>query len=177
MIKIFQILSITFFSLFLAGCEPKEEVVTEFQVQARLKTAKGDIVFAFKPEIAPATVSRVKKLIEDGFYNGLRFHRVVKDFIIQTGDPTGTGRGGSGQKLKPELSNIPQRRGLVSMARSEDINSADSQFFITLGRFPELDGKYTIFAEVIEGMEVADKIAEGDKVLSVSLQTKPLKSN
>lgn len=177
MFKIFQALSLIFFFLTLTSCEPKKEISEKFQTQARMKTAKGDIVFIFKPEVAPATVSRIKKLIENGFYNGLRFHRVVKNFIIQTGDPTGTGRGGSGQRLKPEISNLPQKRGTISMARSEDINSADSQFFITLERFPELDGKYTIFAEVIEGMEVADKVVEGDKILSLTLQTKPLKSN
>lgn len=173
--KIFQ--ALTFFSFFFLGLScldfgPQKALKT--QEVARIKTTRGDIVLAFKPEIAPATVARVKKLIEEGFYTGLRFHRVVKDFIIQTGDPTGTGNGGSGLTLKPEFSSEKHIKGTVSMARSSDINSADSQFFITLGEYPHLDGKYTIFAQVTEGLEVAEKIVAGDKILSLTIETNPL---
>lgn len=173
--KIFQGLTFSlFFFLSISCLGDRPQKAPKTQAVARIKTTKGDIVFAFKPEIAPATVARVKKLIKEGFYTGLRFHRVVKDFVIQTGDPTGTGNGGSGLALKPEFSSEKHVKGTVSMARSSDINSADSQFFITLGNYPHLDGKYTIFAQVTEGLEVAEKVVVGDKILSLTIETKPL---
>lgn len=136
----------------------------------RVKTSKGDIVIKLLPEAAPNTVSRFKELVSQGFYNGTVFHRVIPGFVIQGGDPTGTGTGGSGTKLKAEFSELKHKKGTVAMARAQDINSADSQFYIALGAQPHLDGKYTIFGDVTEGVEVLDKIKKGDKMLSVSLE-------
>lgn len=137
---------------------------------ARIKTTKGDIVFKFYAEDAPNTSARIKELIDKGFYNGLTFHRVIPGFVIQGGDPTGTGAGGSGIKLKAEFNRHKHRPGAVAMARAQDINSADSQFYICTGTHPHLDGKYTIFGNVLEGLEVAKKIQQGDKMISVTLE-------
>lgn len=117
------------------------------------------------PEAAPITVANFEKLVGEGFYNGLIFHRVIKDFMIQGGDPTGTGTGGSGQKIKGEfLSNgvknpIRHERGVVSMARSAMPDSASSQFFIVHKDAPHLDGSYAAFGRVVEGIDVVDEIA------------------
>jgi peptidylprolyl isomerase len=107
-------------------------------------------------------VARIKTLAREGFYDGIVFHRVIDGFMAQTGDPTGTGGGGSGVKLKAEFSNEPHTRGAVSMARTNDPNSADSQFFICLGDATYLDGQYTVWGRVIEGMEFVDLIEKGD---------------
>lgn len=137
---------------------------------ARIKTIHGDIVFKFRSDKAPTTVERIKELITSDFYNGLTFHRVVPDFVIQGGDPLGNGTGGSGKNIMAEFNDLKHVPGMVAMARSQNINSADSQFYITLGTFPHLDGQYTIFGEVTEGMEVAKKIQPGDKMLTVTLE-------
>lgn len=138
---------------------------------ARIKTIHGDIIFKFENKKAPVTSARIKKLIQEKFYNGLTFHRTKEDFIIQTGDPTGKGNGGSGQNIKAEFNNLKHRPGTVAMARQEnDINSADSQFYISLTFSPELDGKYTIFGQVTEGLEVIKKINQGDKIIFMSLE-------
>jgi len=115
------------------------------------------------PELAPNHVKRIKELVRKGFYTGSPFHRVIEGFMAQTGDPTGTGSGGSGQKIKAEFSNEPHRRGVVSMARPGDINGADSQFFIVLADSTYLDGQYTIWGKVTSGMECVDKIKKGNK--------------
>lgn len=134
---------------------------------AVIKTVHGNIVIKFYATTAPNTVTRIIQLIREGFYDGLTFHRVIKDFIIQTGDPTGSGRGGTGNKLKAELSDLQHILGTVSMARSpSDIDSADSQFYISLGTLPNLDGKYTIFGQVVDGLDVIKKINAGDKIIS-----------
>ena len=140
------------------------------KLNVRIKTIHGDIVFKLQPDIAPITVSRFQELTQEGFYNGLTFHRVIPGFVAQGGDPSGTGAGGSGKKLKAEFSDRKHVKGTIAMARAQDINSADSQFYITLGEQPHLDGKYTIFGQVIEGIDVVDKIRKGDKMLSVSLE-------
>ena len=117
------------------------------------------------PEAAPITVANFEKLVSEGFYNGLIFHRVIKDFMIQGGDPTGTGTGGSGQRIKGEfLSNgvnnpIKHERGVISMARSAMPDSASSQFFIVHKDSPHLDGSYAAFGRVVEGIDVVDEIA------------------
>lgn len=134
-----------------------------------LKTAHGNIVFNFYPEKAPITVTRIMHLIQEGFYDGLTFHRVVPNFVIQGGDPQGTGRGGSGKNLPAEFNDIPHIRGSVAMARAQDINSADSQFYIALGTLPHLDGSYTVFGQVSEGLDILDKVVRGDKILSMTL--------
>jgi cyclophilin family peptidyl-prolyl cis-trans isomerase len=123
---------------------------------------KGRVVVTLRPDLAPQTVARIKELARSGFYDGIVFHRVIDGFMAQTGDPRGDGTGGSGKKLKAEFSKAKHIRGTVSMARSNDPNSADSQFFICFAPAPFLDGKYTIFGEVSSGMEHIDAIKKGD---------------
>lgn len=124
----------------------------------------GIVVAELFPDLAPMHVQRIKKLASAGFYDNVKFHRVIDGFMAQTGDPTGTGRGGSKLgKLYAEFNKEHHTRGTLSMARASDPNSANSQFFIVTGIFfPELDGKYTIFGRVVEGMELVDKIKSGD---------------
>ena len=121
----------------------------------------GRVVIEMRPDLAPNHVARIKELVRQGFYDGVVFHRVIPDFMAQTGDPTGTGTGGSGQKLKAEFSNEKHLRGTVSMARTSDPNSADSQFFICFSAAPWLDGQYTIWGQVADGMDAVDKIKKG----------------
>ncbi|MDC1174135.1 peptidylprolyl isomerase [Bacteriovoracaceae bacterium] len=132
-----------------------------------IKTAHGNIVFKFYPMKATGTVTRFIQLTNEGFYDGLKFHRVVPNFVVQGGDPLGTGMGGSGVKLKAEFNNVQHVKGTVAMARSEDPNSADSQFYIALTTLPSLDGKYTVFGQVVEGLDLLEKIQIGDKMISV----------
>jgi peptidylprolyl isomerase len=122
----------------------------------------GRVVIAMRPDLAPATCARIKALVRQGFYDGLTFHRVIAGFMAQTGDPRGDGSGGSGHTLDAEFSNAPFVRGTVAMARTADPNSADSQFFIMFAREPSLDGKYTIWGEVVSGMDYVDQIKRGD---------------
>jgi cyclophilin family peptidyl-prolyl cis-trans isomerase len=137
-----------------------------------LETAKGTLAFEMYPEVAPRTVVRISELIAGGFFNGLVFHRVVADFVVQAGDPTGSGEGGSGQTIPAEFSHLHYIRGSVGMARNDDIHSNDSQFFICISDQPHLDGKYTLFGQVIRGVEVLDQIRQGDKILSMRLEKK-----
>ena len=123
---------------------------------------QGTVVIELKPDLAPKHVARIKELAESGFYDGIIFHRVIAGFMAQTGDPTGTGRGGSGQKLPPEFTKTPFKRGTVGMARSSALNSADSQFFICFTTVPTLDGQYTIWGQVVKGMEFVDQIQKGE---------------
>ena len=123
----------------------------------------GRVVIKLRPDLAPGHVARIKELTRQGFYNGLNFHRVIPDFMAQTGDPRGDGTGGSGKKLKAEFSQERHVRGTVSMARANDPNSGDSQFFICFAPAPYLDGQYTIWGEVTSGMEFVDKIKPGSK--------------
>lgn len=121
----------------------------------------GRVVIELYPRVAPRHVNRIKELVRQKFYDGIKFHRVIEGFMAQTGDPTGTGRGGSGKKIRAEFSNIPHDRGIVSMARSNNINSADSQFFIVMKNYYSLDGKYTVFGKIASGMEYVDQIKKG----------------
>jgi peptidylprolyl isomerase len=123
----------------------------------------GRVVIELRPDLAPKHVARIKELTRKGFYNGLVFHRVIDGFMAQTGDPQGTGMGGSGVKLPAEFSRQPFERGTVGMARSADPNSGDSQFFICLAPAEFLDGKYTVWGQVVSGMEFVDKIKKGDR--------------
>jgi peptidylprolyl isomerase len=122
----------------------------------------GRVVIEMRPDLAPATCAQIKTLVRQGFYDGIVFHRVIDGFMVQTGDPKGDGTGGSGHKLKAEFSNEKHVRGIVSMARASDPDSADSQFFIMLAPSPSLDGKYTIWGKVVSGMEYIDQIKKGD---------------
>ena len=133
-------------------------------------TTQGVIKFKFYPQDAPNTVNRIVELIQKGFYNGLLFHRVIPGFVIQGGDPAGNGNGGSGQKLKAEFNNRRHIEGTVAMARASDPDSADSQFYISLGVNTHLDHNYTVFGQVIEGMDVAKRIKVGDKMTSVTIE-------
>ncbi|WP_448187547.1 peptidylprolyl isomerase [Azospirillum sp. sgz301742] len=123
----------------------------------------GRVVIEMRPDLAPGHVARIKELVRQGFYDGVVFHRVIDGFMAQTGDPTGTGAGGSGKKLKAEFNNEPHVRGTLSMARAQDPNSADSQFFICFAPAPFLDRQYTVWGKVTEGMEFVDMIKKGDQ--------------
>lgn len=121
----------------------------------------GRVVIEMYPEKAPNHVARIQELVKEGFYDGICFHRVIDGFMAQTGDPTGTGMGGSGQNLKAEFNDLPHKRGTVSMARAQHPDSADSQFFICFKDCEWLDGQYTIWGQVVEGMEFVDNIKKG----------------
>lgn len=123
----------------------------------------GRVVIELRPDLAPGHVARIKELTREGFYDGVVFHRVIEGFMAQTGDPTGTGMGGSGKKLKAEFSSEPHVRGTLSMARAQDPNSADSQFFICFDDASFLNGQYTVWGKVVEGMEFVDAIKKGAK--------------
>ena len=127
-----------------------------------METSKGQVVIVLRPDLAPGHVSRIKELAGQGFYDGIKFHRVISGFMAQTGDPNGNGTGGSGKKLKAEFSAEKHRRGTVSMARSSDPNSGDSQFFICFDEAPHLNRQYTVWGQVVEGMDVIDAIEKGE---------------
>ena len=140
-----------------------------------IETSKGNVVVEMRPDLAPNHVARIKELARQGFYDGVPFHRVIEGFMAQTGDPTGTGAGGSGQKLVAEFNAEHHTRGAVSMARAQSPDSADSQFFICFDDATFLDRKYTVWGRVIEGMENVDQINRGeppanpDKIVSVKV--------
>ena len=122
----------------------------------------GRVVIQMRPDLAPEHVARIKELAREGFYDGIVFHRVIEGFMAQTGDPTGTGMGGSGQKLPAEFSPEPYVRGTIGMARTQDPNSGDSQFFICFQDCSFLNGQYTVWGQVTEGMELVDGITRGE---------------
>ena len=144
-----------------------------------LKLKDGDVLIQMYPDVAPNHVARIKELVRAGFYDGLKFHRVIEGFMAQTGDPLGNGTGGSGKKLKAEFNDKPHKRGAVSMARASSPDSADSQFFICFKDSNFLDGQYTVWGQVISGMEYVDKIKRGygpngmvsdpDKIISMQV--------
>ncbi|MTW15439.1 peptidylprolyl isomerase [Rhodoplanes serenus] len=129
-----------------------------------LETTKGLVTIEMRPDLAPTHVARIKELVRQGFYDGIVFHRVIEDFMAQTGCPHGTGTGGSGQKLKAEFSREKHVRGTVSMARAQNPDSGDSQFFICFTEAPWLDGQYTVWGKVTDGMDNVDKIERGEPV-------------
>ncbi|WP_449232345.1 peptidylprolyl isomerase [Azospirillum doebereinerae] len=130
----------------------------------------GRVVIEMRPDLAPNHVARIKELTRQGFYNGVVFHRVIDGFMAQTGDPTGTGSGGSGKKLKAEFSATPHIRGTLSMARTPDPDSADSQFFICFAPSSFLDRQYTVWGRVVEGMEFVDQIKKGSQSANGSVK-------
>ena len=133
----------------------------------------GRVVIRMLPDVAPRHVARIKQLVREGFYNGLTFHRVIDGFMAQGGDPLGNGTGGSGKKILAEFTmKYSHKRGAVSMARAGDPNSADSQFFIVMADSTYLDGQYTIWGYVVQGMEYVDNIKKGD-VINNGLVTEP----
>ena len=135
-----------------------------------IKTVHGSISFKLYPKKAPNTVTRIIELTQQGFYDGIIFHRVVPNFVIQGGDPTGTGTSGSGKNLKAEFNDVQHIKGTVAMARSQDFDSADSQFYIALTTLPHLDKSYTVFGQVVEGLEILEKVVQGDKIITMTFQ-------
>jgi len=137
----------------------------------------GDVLIRLRPDLAPDHVNRIRELAEEGFYDGVAFHRVIDGFMAQGGDPTGTGGGGSPKpNLRAEFSREPHVRGTASMARTNDPDSANSQFFICLDDCGFLDGQYTVWGEVVEGMEHVDALPKGEpprtpgKIVTASLK-------
>ncbi len=126
-----------------------------------LELKDGRVVIELLPEKAPTHVARIKELVREKFYDGIVFHRVIEGFMAQTGDPTGTGTSGSGQKLDAEFNDVDHKRGVASMARGSHPNSADSQWFIVFDDAPHLNNNYTAWGRVIEGMEHVDRIKKG----------------
>jgi peptidyl-prolyl cis-trans isomerase B (cyclophilin B) len=129
----------------------------------------GEIRLEFFPEDAPKTVENFVTLAKKGFYDGLNFHRVVPDFVVQGGCPKGNGTGGPGYTIKAEFNKQKHVRGTLAMARSQSPDSAGSQFYICYGNTPHLDGQYTVFGKVVSGMEHVDRIKQGDKMTSVTI--------
>lgn len=143
-----------------AGSAPV--AITDPENTLVIETKYGNVKIALQPDIAPNHVARIKKLAREGFYNGIVFHRVIPRFMAQTGDPTGTGAGGSKYPdLQAEFSQAKFKRGTLGAARSQSPDSANSQFFITFIRTPHLDGQYTVFGQVVEGMEFVDRLKKG----------------
>ena len=150
----------------LSQSQEKKPMETNQKQVAVLKTSDGEMVVEFWPEVAPKTVANFEKLAREGFYNGTAFHRIIRGFMIQGGDPntknlsaeSSYGTGGPGYNVPAEFNDRPHLRGVLSMARSADPNSAGSQFFICLGTASSLDHKYTAFGKVIKGLDVLDKI-------------------
>ena len=146
--------------MILAMAGPKSEA-KDLENTLYMDLEEGRVVIEMRPDLAPNHVSRIKELVREGFYDGVVFHRVIEGFMAQSGDPTGTGTGGSGQNLDAEFSDANHIRGTLSMARAQNPNSADSQFFICFSDVPHLDGQYTVWGQVVEGMEHVDKIKRG----------------
>jgi cyclophilin family peptidyl-prolyl cis-trans isomerase len=179
LIAVFAVLFV-FFAMG-AGCENKkpegkmeQAAVTPGAGEkiAVIETNKGVIKFKFFEADAPNTVANFIKLADSKFYDGLLWHRVEPGFVIQGGDPNGNGSGGPGYTIKAEFNKNPHLDGTVAMARANDPDSAGSQFYICLGPQPMLDGKYTVFGQVIEGLDVVHKIQVGDKMTKVYIETK-----
>lgn len=133
----------------------------------------GRVEIQMRPDLAPKHVARIKELVRQGYYDGLTFHRVIEGFMAQGGDPLGTGAGGSGVKIPGEFSSEKFKRGVVGMARSRDVDSADSQFYIMLGNGRWLDGKYTVWGHVNKGMEFVDALKKGDKNMNGKISGEP----
>ncbi len=136
---------------------------------AHIYTERGHIIINLRPDLAPQHVNSFVFLANDKYFDGLSFHRVIPGFVAQTGDPTGTGSGGPGYTIPLEASDVPFVRGVVGMARTNDPNSAGSQWFITLGDAAHLNGSYTVFGEVVQGQEIADCMQQGDRIVEVSI--------
>ncbi len=151
-----------------AKATPKEETKSLPVVTIEMKNG-GIIKFEMYPDTSPKTVDHISALVQKGFYNGLTFHRVVPGFVIQGGDPNGNGTGGSGKNIPAEFNSRKHILGTVAMARSQDPNSADSQFYICLDKIPYLDGNYTVFGQVIDGIDVVKKVNQGDVMKKVTI--------
>lgn len=149
---------------------PEMQIDPEKNYQVTIETEKGNIELELYPQYAPKTVNNFVFLARKNFYDGLTFHRVINDFMVQGGDPTGTGRGGPGYKFEDEVEDNPleHEAGVVSMANAGP-NTNGSQFFITHAPQPHLNGRHTVFGKVVEGQEVVDEISQGDEMLKVEV--------
>ena len=185
----YKIISLLVLIIAVHGCsllKGKSEMAVESEVVEEkseeivvISTNKGIIKLGLYPEAAPETVANFEKLINQKFYDGLTFHRYVSDFVIQGGCPLGTGTGGPGWSIPGEFQNLElsqkmpkHRKGVLAMARSQDPDSAGSQFYICLATASHLDGSYTSFGRVIEGIEVVDELRQGDVMETVRLEEK-----
>ena len=152
------------FSFFIALIAEGVVMAIDPENSIQIELKDGNVIIELLPDIAPNHVNRIKELAREGFYDGVPFHRVIEGFMAQTGD--GENRNGTGGSTKPDLKNefgdTPHLRGTVSMARTADPDSANSQFFICFAEAPHLDGQYTVFGQVVEGMEFVDKIKRGE---------------
>lgn len=192
MIKISHFVLLFASFLVLCGCESKQKSKTlmsdtkgSIEVEklqtdigglsttsATIKTVHGDLTFRFYTKAAPFTSARIMQLIQSKFYDGMIIHRAIPNFVIQLGDPTGTGHGGSGIKLPPEFNELQHIKGTIGIARGMDKNSGDSQFYICLTTLPHLDGKNTVFGQVVDGLDILQKLSKGDRILSITLNIK-----
>ncbi len=147
---------------------PEMQIDSQKTYRTKIETNRGDIELELYPEYAPKTVNNFVFLAKEGFYDGVVFHRVINDFMIQGGDPTGTGRGGPGYKFEDEFEGNPLRHEskVISMANAGP-NTNGSQFFITHSPQPHLDGMHTVFGKVVEGQEIVDAIQQGDNMVKV----------
>jgi peptidyl-prolyl cis-trans isomerase B (cyclophilin B) len=180
LIKYILVLSIVILFSIAAGCIGSKNIENDKNISndvsseknriATIVTEKGTIKFELYEKEAPITTQNFIELAQKGFYNGLTFHRVEPGFVVQGGDPKGDGTGGSEKKIPLEINaNLSHIKGAVGMARSQDPNSATSQFYICLGEAKFLDNKYAIFGQVIEGQDIAEKIIKGDKMIKVTI--------
>ncbi len=160
---------------------PELTIDPDKKYTAIIETEKGTFRIQLKPDLAIQTVNSFVFLAREGYYDGVTFHRVIPGFMAQGGDPTGTGSGGPGYTLPAEFSDTPYVRGTVGMARTNDPNSGGSQFFITFGEQPNLNGQYTVFGEITEGMDVVDSLSPrdpdtgsnappGDAIISITIE-------
>ncbi len=153
--------------------EPAMQIDASKSYRATIETDRGTIILELGPEYAPKTVNNFVFLAQEGYYDGIAFHRVISDFMIQGGDPTGTGSGGPGYQFEDEVRGNPltHETGVISMANAGP-NTNGSQFFITHAPQPHLNGKHTVFGEVIAGQDIVDAIREGDVMTSVTISEK-----
>jgi len=160
MLGLARVAAVLFTLAFLGGSAVQ---AADLENTLYLEVPAGRVVIEMRPDLAPNHVAQIKTLTRRGFYDGLKFHRVIAGFMAQTGDPKGDGTGGSGKNLKAEFSREPHVRGTVSMARAQNPDSADSQFFICFAPAPNLNGQYTVWGKVVSGMEFIDAIKKGDE--------------
>ena len=173
-----NLILITIGMVFITMAQPIKKASASKSKFITIETSKGKVVIETLPKIAPNHVKRIKQLVKSEFYDGLVFHRVIEGFMAQTGDPDGNGTGGSGKNLKAEFSDYEYKYGTVGMARSMSPDSGDSQFFICFNGCSHLTGQYTVWGQVVSGMEIIEKLAIGeppsspDKMISVKIGKK-----
>ena len=173
-----NLILITIGMVFITMAQPIKKASASKSKFITIETSKGKVIIETLPKIAPNHVKRIKQLVQSEFYDGIIFHRVIEGFMAQTGDPDGNGTGGSGKNLKAEFSDYEYKYGTVGMARSMSPDSGDSQFFICFNGCSHLTGQYTVWGQVVSGMETIEKLAIGeppsspDKMISVKIGKK-----